>query len=98
MPEVVESATFKRWIRELRDRVAVARINARLRNVSLGNVGDARSAGDGLFELRVHHGPGYRIYFLWEGATVVLLCGGDKGSQQRDIERAGRLAREWRQR
>ena len=98
MPEVVESATFRRWIRGLRDRVAVARINARLRNVSLGNVGDARPVGGGLFELRVHHGPGYRIYFLREGSTVVLLCGGDKGSQQRDIERAGRLAREWRNR
>ncbi len=98
MPEVVESATFRRWIRGLRDRVAVARINARLRNVSLGNVGDARSVGDGLFELRVHHGPGYRIYFLREGSAVVLLCGGDKGSQNRDIGRAGRLAREWRNR
>ena len=95
MPEVVESATFKRWIRGLRDRAAVARINARLRNVSLGNVGDARPIGDGLFEMRVHHGPGYRIYFLREGATVVLLCGGDKGSQRRDIERAGKLAKEW---
>ena len=75
----------------------MARINARLRNVSLGNVGDSRSVGGGVFEMRVHHGPGYRIYFLREDATVVLLCGGDKGSQQRDIERAGRLAKEWRQ-
>ena len=97
MLDVIESATFKRWIRGLRDRVAIARINARLRNVSLGNVGDARPVGDGLFEMRVHHGPGYRIYFLREGATVVLLCGGDKGSQHRDIERAGKLARDWRQ-
>ena len=97
MPDVIESATFKRWIRGLRDRVAIARINARLRNVSLGNVGDARPVGDGLFEMRVHHGPGYRIYFLREGATVVLLCGGDKGSQHRDIERAGKLAKDWRQ-
>ena len=96
MPEVVESATFRRWIRGLRDRGAVARINARLRNVSLGNAGDARPVGGGLFEMRVHHGPGYRVYFLREGATVVLLCGGDKGSQQRDIERAGRLAKDWR--
>ena len=97
MPEVIESATFKRWIRGLRDRSAVARINARLRNISLGNAGDARSVGGGLFEMRVHHGPGYRLYFLREGATVVLLCGGDKGSQRRDIERAGGLARDWRQ-
>jgi len=98
VPEVVESVTFKRWVRGLRDGRAVARINARLRNLTLGNVGDARPVGGELFELRVHHGPGYRIYFLREGKTVVLLCGGDKGSQHRDIERAGRLAREWRQR
>ena len=89
---------FKRWIRGLRDRSAIARINARLRNVSLGNLGDAKPVGGGLFEMRVHHGPGYRIYFLREDATVVLLCGGDKGSQQRDIERAGKLAKERRQR
>ena len=76
----------------------MARINARLRNVSLGNVGDARPVGGGLFELRVHHGPGYRIYFLQESMTVVLLCGGDKGGQHRDIEPAARLAKEWRQR
>ncbi len=98
MIEVVESATFKRWIRGLRDRAAVARINARLRNLSLGNAGDARTVGGGLHEMRVHHGPGYRVYFLREAGTVVVLCGGDKDSQRRDIERAGRLARDWRQR
>ncbi|WP_419949427.1 type II toxin-antitoxin system RelE/ParE family toxin [Candidatus Palauibacter sp.] len=98
MTEVVESATFKRWIQGLRDRVAVARINARLRNLSLGNAGDARTMGGGLYEMRVHHGPGYRVYFLREAGTAVVLCGGDKDSQRRDIERAGRLAREWRQR
>ena len=96
MIEVIESATFKRWIRGLRDRNAVARINARLRNVSLGNVGDAKPVGGGIFEMRVHHGPGYRLYFLREGTRVVVLCGGDKGSQQRDVERAGRLAKDWR--
>ena len=96
MFDIVESATFKRWIRGLRDRSAVARINARLRSVSLGNTGDARQVGGGLLEMRVHHGPGYRLYYLREGSTLVLLCGGDKGSQQRDIERGGRLARDWR--
>ncbi len=96
MIRVVESATFKRWIRGLRDRGAVARINARLRNVSLGNAGDTKSVGGGLFEMRVHHGPGYRLYLLREGSTVVVLCGGDKGSQERDIERAERLAKDWR--
>lgn len=98
MLEVVESATIKRWICGLRDRGAVARINARLRSLSLGNAGDVKAVGGGVHELRVHHGPGYRAYFLRETGTVVMLCGGDKNSQQRDIERAGRLAREWRQR
>ena len=96
MPDVIESATFKRWMRGLRDRRAVARINARLRNVSLGNVGDTVQVGGGLFEMRVHLGPGYRLYCLREDETVVVLCAGDKGSQRRDIERAGRLAEDWR--
>ena len=74
----------------------MARINARLRNVSLGNAGDAKPLEGGLFELRVHHGPGYRLYCLRD-AAVVVLCWGDKSSQQRDIERAGRLAKDWRQ-
>ena len=94
--DVVESATFKRWIRDLRNRSAVARINARLRNVSLGNFGDTGSVGGGIHEMRLHHGPGYRLYFLREGAKVVVLCGGDKGTQQGDIERARRLALDWR--
>ena len=97
MVNVIESATFRRWIRGLRDRAAVARINARLRSVSLGNEGDTRSLGSGLFEIRVHRGPGYRVYCLRDGDAVVVLCGGDKSSQQRDIERAGRLAVDWRQ-
>ena len=96
MIEVIESATFKRWIRDLRDRAAVARINARLRNVFLGNVGDVRAIGGGLSELRIHHGPGDRRYFLRDGDTVVLLSGGDKDSQQRDIERAKQAATDWR--
>ncbi len=97
MIEVIQSSTFRRWIRRLRDRRAVARINARLRNVSIGNLGDTTSVGDGVFEMRIHYGPGYRLYFLREGPTViVLLCGGDKDSQSRDIERARSLAREWR--
>ena len=98
MIEIVESATFRRWIDGLRDRAAIARINARLRKVSLGHIGDTVPVGGGLFEMRVHHGPGYRLYFLREGARVVLLCGGDKGSQRRDIARANRLAAEWRRR
>ena len=68
-------------------------ITARLRRVSQGNLGDVRSIGDGIFEMRIRYGPGYRIYFIQRGSElIVLLCGGDKGSQQRDIERAKRLA------
>lgn len=81
----------------MRDRRAVARINARLRNASLGNFGDTKPVGDGMSEMRVHYGPGYRLYFLHRGTTViVLLCGGDKDSQQRDIARARRLVLDWR--
>lgn len=98
MVEVIESDTFKRWLGNLRDRVAVASINARLRRVALGNFGDTYFVGDGIYELRIHYGPGYRVYFLREGTTVViLLCGGDKGSQRRDIPRAKQLAQDWRQ-
>ena len=97
MIQIIESSTFKRWIRRLRDRVAVARINARLRNVTNGHFGDVRAVGDGVSEMRIQSGPGYRVYFIREGAeVVVLLCGGDKSSQIRDIERAKQIAREWR--
>ncbi len=94
---IVESPTFKWWVRGLRDRRAVARINARLRNISIGNLGDTKLVGDGISEIRIHHGPGYRIYFIREGTSVIiLLCGGDKGSQRRDVERARNLAVDWR--
>ncbi|MCY4602071.1 MAG: type II toxin-antitoxin system RelE/ParE family toxin [Acidobacteria bacterium] len=97
MFEIVQSATFSRWFQRLRDRQAGARILARLRNVSLGNLGETRSVGDGVSEVRLHCGPGYRLYFLHRGKTVVvLLCGGDKDSQDRDIEHAKRIARDWR--
>ena len=97
MIEVIQGSTFRQWVRRLRDRRAVARINARLRNASLGHLGDTRSIGGGIFEMRIHYGPGYRLYYIREGQTVVvLLCGGDKDSQSRDIERARHLAQEWR--
>ena len=96
MIKVIESATFKRWIRDLRDRAAVASINARLQNVSLGHFGDVRAIGGDLSELRIHRGPEYRLYFLRDGDTVVLLFGGDKDSQQRDTERAKQAATDWR--
>lgn len=95
--EIIQSATFARWLRRLRDRRAAARVNARLAAVEMGNLGDVVSVGDGVFEMRIHYGPGYRLYFMREGAAVVvLLCGGDKDSQRQDILRAKRIAQDWR--
>ncbi len=80
---------FSEWLEKLRDLEAAQRIDARLSRVRLGNVGDARSVGKGVNELRISYGPGYRIYFGRKGdRLVVLLCGGDKRTQQRDIKRA----------
>jgi putative addiction module killer protein len=95
--EIVQSETFRKWLGRLRDHRAKALIAARLFRLSRGVAGDTTAIGEGVSELRVHFGPGYRIYFLQNGTEiVVLLCGGDKGSQKRDIETARRLAREWR--
>lgn len=80
----------------MRDRRTVARINARLRNVTFGHFGDVKSVGGGIFEMRIHYGPGYRLYYIRDGAEiVVLLCGGQKGTQSRDIESARKLAEDW---
>ena len=96
MFEVIESATFKLWRQRLRDRRAVAIINARIRRISLGNLGNIKSIRAGVRELKINYGPGYRIYFLQEGrAIIVLLTGGDKSTQSQDINRAIDLAREW---
>ncbi|MGD1073818.1 MAG: type II toxin-antitoxin system RelE/ParE family toxin [Bryobacteraceae bacterium] len=80
---------FEEWLRTLPDRNAAARVQVRLERLGLGNFGDARSPGKGLSELRIDVGPGYRVYFMVEGqSVVVLLCGGDKATQQKDIRRA----------
>ena len=97
MLEVILSEVFRDWLDDLRDRRAVARINARLRNASLGHFGDVAPVGDGVSEMRIHYGPGYRLYFIRRGpAIIVMLCGGDKDSQQRDIRRARVMAPDWR--
>lgn len=89
---------FDQWLGELNDKSATARILARLARVRLGNLGDFKSVGDGVSELRVDCGPGYRIYFGQKGRTlVVLLCGGDKRTQDRDIRLAKRYWREYRE-
>lgn len=84
---------FDAWLRALRDPLGKARILARLRSVEAGNLGDCAAVGDGVLEMRVHVGPGYRVYFTQRGRSVyLLLCGGDKGSQERDIRQARRIA------
>ena len=83
---------FEEWLNDLEDKRAVARVLARLARVRLGNLGDCKSVGEGVSELRVDYGPGYRVYLGQKGQTlVVLLCGGDKRTQDRDI----RLARQF---
>ena len=93
--EIRETLAFSEWLAKLRDSRARARIAARIRRLAFGNPGDARPVGSGVSELRIAYGPGYRVYFVRRGAKIiVLLCGGDKSSQDRDIARAIRLAKE----
>ena len=93
MVGAVRSETFDRWLGGLGDRRAVARIIQRLERVANGILGDVRSVGEGVSEMRIHYGPGYRLYYVREGEnTIVLLCGGDKSSQGRDIEWAKQMA------
>lgn len=97
MVELIRSTTFDRWLIGLRDRRAVARIAARLDRPASGHPGDAQPVGDGVSELRIHYGPGYRVYFIQRGSVlIVLLCGGDKSSQEKDITQAKALAAEWK--
>lgn len=94
---VLRTKTFSNWLDGLRDRVAVSRIQSRINRLEGGNFGDAEPVGEGVSELRIHHGPGYRLYCWREGEqVVVLLCGGDKSSQKRDIEKAKSLAAGWK--
>jgi putative addiction module killer protein len=95
MIEILQTEDYARWFERLKDRQARARILARLRRLSLGNAGEVQPVGEGVSELRIHFGPGYRVYFLQRGESqVILLAGGAKRTQQRDIERARALARE----
>lgn len=94
MIEIRQTDEYESWFEKLRDREARFRILARIRRLSLGNLGDIRSVGEGVSELRIPYGPGYRVYVKQQGATlIVLLAGGDKSSQKRDVERAKELAR-----
>lgn len=97
MLEVVRSEAFDRWLRKLKDRQAVARVLVRIERLAAGNPGDVKAVGAGISELRIDCGPGYRVYYMQEGdRLILLLCGGDKSSQDRDIQRARWVAREWK--
>nr|WP_276592330.1 MULTISPECIES: type II toxin-antitoxin system RelE/ParE family toxin [unclassified Methylobacterium] len=87
------SDTFRAWLAGLRDHRAKARVAARIRAAGLGHLGDAKPVGAGIFEMRIPYGPGYRVSHVRRGAvTYLLLCGGDKSSQNRDIQRARDMA------
>ena len=95
MAEIRRTEIFDDWASSLRDRSALARINARIRRLELGNPGDVKPVGEGVSELRVDYGPGYRLYFVQRrDVVIILLCGGDKRSQRSDVAKAKRLAKE----
>ena len=95
MIEIIKSDTFDRWLRKLRDPQAKARVEMRIRRLSLGNAGDVQPIGEGLSEMRIDYGPGYRVYFMQQSKVLVLLlCGGDKRTQKKDIVNAKRIAAE----
>lgn len=95
MIEIRQTEVYVNWYAGLRDRQTRARIAVRIRRLSLGNPGDVRPVGSGVSELRIDYGPGYRVYFVERQQTVVvLLAGGDKRTQSRDIEMALALARQ----
>ena len=95
MFQIRQTKIFLDWIKGLRDENARARINIRIRRMSLGNPGDIKSVGEGVSEMRVDYGPGYRIYFTRQGASLfLLLCGGNKNTQSKDIAFAKKLAKD----
>jgi putative addiction module killer protein len=95
MTEIRQTEGYFHWFKSLNDREARGRIDARIRRLSLGNPGDVKPAGEGVSELRIDYGPGYRVYFVKRGQTlVILLAGGEKKTQDRDIKKALELARE----
>ncbi|MCK9367619.1 MAG: type II toxin-antitoxin system RelE/ParE family toxin [Metallibacterium scheffleri] len=96
MIELKQTEAFRKWFGKLRDERAATAIASRLDRLAFGHAGDAEPVGKGVSELRIHYGPGYRVYFQRRGDTIiVLLCGGDKGTQARDIKTARRLADQW---
>jgi putative addiction module killer protein len=97
MVEIIQSDTFKRWLSGIKDRNARMRIHIRLDRMTQGNLGDIKPLGNGLSEARIDYGPGYRLYFVRRGTSlIVLLAGGDKRTQRKDIARALNIAEQWK--
>lgn len=98
MIEVLKSDSFDQWLRALRDHRAKVRIAARIDRLTMGNPGDVKPVGEGISEMRIDYGPGYRVYFTQRGLLLILLlCGGDKSSQARDIARAKLIAAQFKE-
>ena len=93
MANLLKTSAYQRWIESLRDRRAIFHVTARVNRLRNGNAGDAKPVGEGVSEMRIHYGPGYRIYYKLRGTEIIiLLAGGDKKTQKTDIETAKRLA------
>jgi putative addiction module killer protein len=96
MIEFKQTETFRKWRIRIKDERIRALIASRLDRLAFGNAGDVKPVGQGISELRIDHGPGYRVYFMKRGNTIIiLLCGGDKNTQTKDIQTAKRLAADW---
>ena len=95
MPTVYRADEFDGWLRKLRDKKARQKVNVRIQRLANGNPGDVAPVGEGVSEMRIDYGPGYRVYYKTKADSVTLLWGGVKDSQARDIEIAKRLAKEW---
>lgn len=94
MIEIRQTETYRKWFDSLKDRNARVRIDVRIRRLSLGNPGDVKPVGEGISEIRIDYGPGYRVYYVQKkNQIIILLAGGDKSTQARDIQRAQELAR-----
>jgi putative addiction module killer protein len=97
MTSPIKTDEYRDWLKALTDARAKARISIRVDRLVAGNPGDVEPVGEGVSERRIDYGPGYRVYYMRRGAAlIILLCGGDKSTQKKDIKRAKRLAREWK--